>query len=133
MTSRPLYRWKFYDPSGTDDHTFCRNPRSMASMAPPHRTVSYPQSPIDSKHRAYRPPDLPFAWSFVGRVRSKSEYDDLLSWSHRQNRIHLRDHVGRWHEILPQRFVPTPVERSGVKNDWLFDYTFETIYFRRLS
>ena len=128
-----MSRWQLYDPIVHDTLTFRHNPQTMTSMAQGHTTKSQALSPIDGKTRALRSPDKPFTWSFTGKVRTKDEYDALLAWSRRPNRLRLTDHVGRVHELLPQRFSATPVERSGTGNDWLFSYTIDTLYFRRVS
>jgi hypothetical protein len=128
-----MSRWQLYDPVADDTLTFRHNPKTMTSMAPGHATKAQAKSPIDGKIRALRAPDKPFTWSFSGRLRSKDEYDALLAWCQRPNRLQLTDHVGRVHELLAQRFAATPVEKSGGHNDWLFGYTIDTLYLRRVS
>ena len=128
-----MAKWQLYDPVALDTLIFGHNPITMTSMAQGHATKSTATSPIDGKVRAYRQPDKPFLWSFSGKVRTKADYDALLAWTARPNRLRLTDHFGRVHDVLPQRFLPTPVERSGMGNPWLFAYTFETLYYRRVS
>ena len=128
-----MSRWQLYDPVVHDTLTFRRNPQSMTSMAQGHTTKAQARSPIDGHVRTIRTPDKPFTWSFSGKLRSKDEYDALLAWTQRSNRLRLTDHVGRVHELLPQKFSATPVEKSGAGNDWLFTYTIDTLYFRRVS
>lgn len=128
-----MSKWRLYDPVALDTLIFTHNPLSMTSLAQPHTTKSMPASPIDGNVRAVRTPDHPFVWSFSGKIRSSADYDALLAWCQRPNRLRLTDHVGRVHELLPQRFSPTPVEKSGVANPWLFAYTIDTLYFRRIS
>ena len=126
-------RWQLYDPVALDTLTFVHNPATMTSMAQPHTTKSLATSPIDGKVRSARLPDKPFVWSFSGKIRTQADYDALLAWVNRPNRLQLTDHFGRVHEILGQRFSPTPVERSGGRNPWLFAYTVDTLYYRRIS
>jgi len=116
-----------------DTLAFPNNPSSMTSMAQPHVTRSMAMSPIDGHVRAIRTPDHPFVWSFSGKLRTKADYDAMLAWTHRPNRLRLTDHFGRVHEVLGQRFSPTPVEKSGERNPWLFVYTVDMLYFRRIS
>lgn len=126
-------RWQLYDPVEDETLVFAHNPSAMASMAQGHATQSAAASPVGGKIRSFRAPDKPFAWSFTGKVRTQDEHDVLLAWVYRPNRLQLSDHVGRVHEILGQRFSPTPVEKSGTGNDWLFNYTIDALYIRRLS
>lgn len=126
-------RWQFSDPNGDESLVFVHNPHGMTSLAPPHVTHPTARSPIDGKVRATRAPDKPFTWSFTGKLRTQAEYDALLDWSRRPGRLQLTDHLGRVHELLIQRFSPTPVEKSGVPNKWLFAYTVDTLYLRRVS
>lgn len=128
-----MIRWQLFDPVAGERVIFVHNPRVMTSMAQPHTTKSLATSPIDGKVRSARTPDKPFVWSFSGKLRTQGEYDALLDWVNRPNRLQLTDHFGRVHEILGQRFSPTPVEKSGVRNPWLFAYTVDCLYFRRLS
>ena len=121
------------DPIALDSFQFTHNPASMTSMAQPHTTKAMPASPIDGNVRALRSPDHPFIWSFSGKIRTKADYDALLAWTSRPNRLQLTDHLGRVHEVLPQRFSPTPVEKSGVVDPWLFMYTIDCLYYRRVS
>lgn len=125
-------RWQLHDLVADETYTFKHNPKVMTSMAPPHQTKSMARA-IDGKVRGLRTPDHPFVWSFSGKVRNKSEYDTLLAWSRRPNRLRLTDHVGRVHDVLPQKFSATPVEKSGMGDPWLFEYTIETLYLRRVS
>lgn len=126
-------RWQFYDPVATDTMVFGNNPATMTSLVQPHTTKSLVCSPIDGRVRAWRTPDHPFAWSFTGKLRTKDDYDAFIDWAARPNRLQLSDHVGRVHEILPSRFSPTPVEKTGTGNPWLFAYTVDCLYYRRLS
>jgi hypothetical protein len=112
-----------------DSYTFVRNPASMTSLAGPHTTKSLATSPIDGKVRALRTPDHPFAWSFTGKLRTKAEYDAFTDWVNRPNRVLLTDHFGVTHQVLMQRFSPTPVEKSGGHNPWLFAYTIDTLMY----
>ena len=128
-----MIRWSLYDPVAMDTLAFPNNPSSMTSMAQPHVTRSMAMSPIDGHVRAIRTPDHPFVWSFSGKLRTKADYDAMLAWTHRPNRLRLTDHFGRVHEVLGQRFSPTPVEKSGERNPWLFVYTVDTLYYRRVS
>ena len=128
-----MIRWQIYDPVADETLTFAHNPASMTSMAQPHATKSMPASPIDGKVRALRVPDKPFVWSFSGKLRTQVEYDALLAWVNRPNRLHLTDHFGRVHDVLGQHFSPMPVEKSGGRNPWLFAYTIDCLYFRRIS
>jgi len=128
-----MIRWQLYDPVALDTLTFAHNPTTMTSMAQPHATKSLATSPIDGKVRSARIPDKPFVWSFSGKLRTQADYDALLAWVNRPNRLHLTDHFGRVHDVLGQRFSPTPVERSGGRNPWLFAYTVDTLYYRRIS
>lgn len=127
-----MSRWTFYDPVALDTYVFVKNPSKMTTIEPKHRTTAVPISPVDSLRRATRLPDLPFQWSFTGRLRSKTEHDTFVNWAGRQNRIRVTDHLGRVHEVLPKLFGPTPLERLGTPNPWLMDYTFETLYIRRI-
>jgi len=126
-------RWQLYDPVALDTYVLPHSPASMTSLAQSHTTKSAPASPIDGNVRALRAPDRPFVWSFSGKVRTKADYDALVNWVARPNRIRLTDHFGHVHEVLGQRFSPTPVEKSGERNPWLFAYTVDTLYFRRIS
>jgi len=128
-----MSRWQLYDPVALDTFHFSHNPATMTSMAQPHTTKSLATSPIDGKVRSARTPDKPFVWSFSGKVRTKAEYDALDAWVNRPNRLRVTDHFGRVHEVLGQHFSPTPVEKSGVPNPWLFGYTVDTLYYRRIS
>jgi hypothetical protein len=128
-----MRRWQFYDPVVHDTLHFTRNPASMTSMAQGHTTKSLAISPVNGKVRAFRAADKPFVWSFTGKTRTKTDYDALLAWANRPNRLQLTDHLGRVHDVLPQRFSPTPVEKSGEGNPWLFAYTFDCLYYRRIS
>ena len=128
-----MARWQLYDPVALDTFHFSHNPATMTSMAQPHTTKSLATSPIDGKVRSARTPDKPFVWSFSGKVRTKAEYDALDAWVNRPNRLRVTDHFGRVHEVLGQHFSPTPVEKSGVPNPWLFGYTVDTLYYRRIS
>jgi hypothetical protein len=128
-----MSRWQLYDPVADQTLIFAHNPATMTSMAQPHTTKSLATSPIDGKVRSTRIPDKPFVWSFSGKVRNQADYDALLAWVNRPNRLHLTDHFGRVHDILGQHFSPTPVEKSGVPNPWLFGYTIDTLYYRRIS
>jgi len=128
-----MSRWQLYDPVADQTLIFAHNPATMTSMAQPHTTKSLATSPIDGKVRSARTPDKPFVWSFSGKVRTKAEYDALDAWVNRPNRLQLTDHFGRVHEVLGQHFSPTPVEKSGVPNPWLFAYTVDTLYYRRIS
>jgi hypothetical protein len=126
-------RWQIYDPVVHDTYHFIHNPATMTSLAQPHTTKSLAVSPIDGKVRSQRLPDKPFVWSFSGKVRSSADYAALLAWVNRPNRLHLTDHFGRVHDVLGQHFSPTPVEKSGSGNLWLFAYTIDTLYYRRIS
>lgn len=128
-----MTKWQLYDPIATDTFTFTHNPLSMTSMAPPHTTKSTARSPIDGKIRSTRTPDHPFPWSFTGKVRTQDEYDLFVDYANRPNRLQLHDHFGRVHWVLPVKFSPTPVEKSGVVNPWLFAYTVDCIYYGRIS
>jgi hypothetical protein len=128
-----MTRWQLYDPVADQTFHFSHNPATMTSMAQPHTTKSLATSPIDGKVRSARTPDKPFVWSFSGKVRTKAEYDALDAWVNRPNRLRVTDHFGRVHEVLGQHFSPTPVEKSGVPNPWLFGYTVDTLYYRRIS
>jgi hypothetical protein len=126
-------RWQLHDPVANQTLVFSHNPATMASMAQPHTTKALAKSPIDGKVRSSRTPDKPFTWSFNGKLRTQDEYDALEAWVNRPNRLQLTDHFGRVHEVLGQRFSPTPVEKSGGHNPWLFHYTVDMLYYRRLS
>ena len=128
-----MSKWQLYDPVADQTLVFTHNPLSMTSMAQPHVTKSVATSPIDGRVRSFRSPDKPFVWSFSGKVRKSADYAALLAWAARPNHLHLTDHFGRVHDILCQQFAPTPVEKSGNGNGWLFAYTVNTLYFRRIS
>jgi len=128
-----MSRWQLYDPVALDTFHFSHNPATMTSMAQSHATKSLATSPIDGKVRSARTPDKPFVWSFSGKLRTQAEYDALDAWVNRPNRLRVTDHFGRVHEVLGQHFSPTPVEKSGVPNPWLFGYTVDTLYYRRIS
>jgi len=128
-----MIRWRLYDPVALDSFQFSRNPASMTSLAQPHSTKSLAASPIDGNIRALRAPDHPFVWSFSGKLRTKADYDTLLAWTRRPNRVQITDHFGRVHELMLTRFLPTPVDKSGEGNPWFFAYTIDCLYFRRVS
>jgi len=126
-----MQRWTFHDPVAGDTLRLRANPRRMATPVVPHRTTSAPRS-VNGKMRALRAPSMPQQWSFEGRLRRQEEYDDLLGWAGRPNRITITDHLGRQHSVIPVAFEPTAVEKSGVGNGWLFDYVFKALYLSRL-
>lgn len=128
-----MSRWQFYDPVEDETLVFPQNPASMASMAQGHVTKGLATSPIDGVVRSQRAPDLPFAWSFTGKVRTKDDYDSLVAWVERPNRLHLTDHFGRVHSLLLSSFLPTPVEKLGKAVPWLFNYTMNALYYYRIS
>ena len=126
-----MQRWTLTDPVAGDTYMMRANPKAMTTPVVPHRTTTSARS-IKGVIRAFRAPDAPTTWSFVGRLRSVEEYNALRDWAGRANRIVIQDHLGRKHQVMPQSFEPTPVEKSGVGNEWLFDYTFKALYFKRL-
>lgn len=128
-----MVRWQLHDPVAVQTYVFPHNPATMTSMAQPHTTKSVAASPIDGKVRGFRTPNVPFVWSFAGKVRTKADYDALDQWVHRPNHLHLTDHFGRVHDVLCKQFLPTPVEKSGEGNPWLFAYQVDCMYFRRIS
>lgn len=126
-------RWSIQDLATGETFRFQHNPKAMSSVAQPHRTTSLRASPIDGKIRAMRQPDSPFPWQFTGKVRTAVEYERLVDWCDRRNRLRITDHLGRTHEVLMQAFEATPVEKSGNGNPWLFTYTVKAIYYRRIA
>lgn len=125
-----MQRWTLHDPVAGDTFRLRANPRQMATPVRPHRTTTARN--FRGVVRALRAPDLPQAWNFAGRIRDIEDYDALLAWAKRPNRIVITDHLGRKHSVIPVAFEPTPVEKSGVGNAWLFDYTFKALYMERL-
>lgn len=125
-------RWQLYDPVAVQTYVFPHSPKTMTSMAQPHVTKSVAASPINGKVRGFRTQNVPFAWSFTGKVRTKAEYDALDQWATRPNHLHLTDHFGRVHDVLMRQFLPTPVQ-NGEGNPWLFTYQVDCLYCRRIS
>ena len=101
------------------------NPYEMQTPTAPRRTEPFP------KGLGFRPGQLPFAWSFKGRVYSQEEFDIVLGWASRQ-RVRITDHLGRIHLVTPQGFEPVP-RRARVGNNWRYLYTFKALYLERES
>jgi hypothetical protein len=127
-----MQRWTLHDPVAGDTYTMRNNPKGMTTPVTSHRTNVSARSGVDGNFRAFRQPGLPHAFTFSGRIRRQEEYDALLAWAARPNRLIITDHLGREHEVIPVGFAPTPVEKTGTGNPMLFDYTFKTLYMRRV-
>ena len=125
-----MQRWALSDPVTGDSYVMRANPKTMATPVVPHRTQAARSR--NGTVRALRRPDQPSPWSFAGRLRTALEYATLEDWAAR-GRIVVTDHLGRQHQVQPQSFEPTPVERSGAGNPWLMDYTFKALYLKRLA
>lgn len=124
-----MQRWTLHDPVAADTWQMRNNPRQMSSPVRGQRTTT---GRIRGVVRALRAPQMPMSWTFNGRLHRKEDYDALEEWAGRPNAIEITDHLGRVHRVVPQSFDPVPVEKSGVGNPWLFDYTFTALYLKRL-
>lgn len=125
-------RWRFKDVATDELFTMVRNPRTMESVLRQHRSEAErsPQGVV----RVNRGPAPAFAWSFTGRCHAEAEQATLRDWAAR-DRLIIRDHLGREHLVIPQSFAATPVpgQSNGIGNPWLYEYTFKSIYLRRVS
>lgn len=128
-----MSRWVLRDMTTAETYTLPTNPKAMGTPTLPRHTTSLRVSPIDGKSRAFRTPTMAQPWTFTGRLRTKVEYDALVDWCGRSGRVRITDHFGRIHEVMPTGFEPTPVAKSGTGNPWLFDYTCNFMYFRRIA
>lgn len=124
-----LTKWRLEDPVAGDQLLLARNPRTMTSVAMPQSTAAWASSV--GPRMAFRTGRKPMPWEFSGMVPTKADYEALEQWSRRPNKIHVIDHYGRVHEVVPVSFEPKP--RRSRQTFWRFDYTFKALYVRRIS
>jgi len=127
-----MMRWRFEDVNTAELFTMVRNPRLMDSLG--RQNKSQPERSQQNVVRVTRMPATAFPWSFSGRVHAESEQETLRNWAGRQ-RIVVRDHLNREHLVIPQgiELTPVPAPRNGMRNPWVYEYVFKTIYLRRLT
>lgn len=127
-----MNRWQFQTRLGDVAYQFEKNPKTMTTPGRQHSTTTTSVS-IDGRRRALRTADVLGDWSFQGRIRNQDEYDAFVTWSNQPDRIRILDHYNRLHEVFVVGFEPVAVQKSGRPLPWLFDYTFKTLYIRRIS
>lgn len=127
-----MMRWRFQDDVTSALYTMVANPRRMGALTRPAKSTT--EIGRDGIVRIVRAPSPAFPWVFEGRTHTEQEHIDLLDWGMRE-RIIVRDHLNREHLVIPQGFTPTPVvaRSNGTRNPWVQEYTFKTIYLRRVS
>ena len=121
-------RWTIKGLATGTTWTFVRNPRVMGNIHPPRATIGerVPWGLVSTRRAGTKA----FGWEFRGRLHTQAEYDNFLLWRN-LGRSLVTDHLGRKHIVIPTAFEPTPMPRTGTGNEWLFDYTFKTMYLER--
>ena len=123
-----MIRWTLMDPTNQEVYYLRRNPKTMTGGLNAQRTTTF------GNHfgvRAFRKGVVPQPFDFAGLIVTQAEYDALLAWSKRSV-IWVGDHRGQTHEVVPLAFEATP-RRTGREGDFRFEYTFKTLYLRKVS
>lgn len=103
-----MSRWTLRTLDGLTTYTFLINPNRADSLVPTQPTTFQwaPSTGFVGNHRG----PTPAPWSFSGVLRTSQQYDDLLSWIGRPQKVILTTDLG---EVLTVRLLSFAPDRSG--------------------
>lgn len=121
-------RWTLQDTVNLlDTYTFETNPNSMSSFKAPWNMIPSPRSPVANGH-VIRRTSAPHTATFGGVIRTKTMYDDLTVWVHKDSLLYLTDHLNRKWEVLLDSLDAVPGKTRKLV-PWRFTYTVSLMIF----
>lgn len=120
-------KWVFQDPANNETYHFDINPNRMTSPFAPKRVTFAATTAVDGRSVVFEGQPNPVEWQFEGSLIAKAQYDELLRWKNKRNRIWITDHRGRAWLCYLTNFAPQ--DRRSANHPWSHDYTMTALIF----
>lgn len=116
-----VVRWKFYDGSTAEEHTFEINPNAGGSLEYEKNLIEQNTCAPGGRTLIFEGADNPPKLEFSGPILTESQHVAFLYWWNKRRQIRITDDLGREYWVYITSYKP--VRKRSYLYPWRHDYT----------